>query len=63
MTESGECRAMAWRCLAELRRRDLSEEGRALLKWLAAQWSLLAAERAILDGFGMRKQSRTRRLQ
>jgi len=51
MNEYAECRTQALECLVELQREDLSEERRGLLQWMARQWLILAAERAILDGF------------
>jgi hypothetical protein len=51
MTEYAECRTEALECLVELQRQDLTEERRDLLQWMARQWLILAAERAILDGF------------
>ena len=51
MNEYAECRTQALKCLVELQREDLPKETRELLEWMANQWLVLAAERAILDGF------------
>jgi hypothetical protein len=51
MSEYAECRTQALQCLVELQREDLPRETRELLEWTARQWLVLAAERAILDGF------------